>query len=194
MATWVEDKEMNSDDVGLNKSELRKLIVSLRNLIPQTEKRKADQIISAKVVARPEWNNAETICLYMSTPDEVDTKPLLAAALNDKKNVVFPRVEGDTLILHRVQSVEDFTRGAYQILEPKRSTPIADPTSVDLFIVPGIVFDPEGYRLGHGKGYYDRLLKGISASKIGLAYAVQMVAEVPHTSYDVPVTQVVTEK
>jgi 5-formyltetrahydrofolate cyclo-ligase len=48
--------------------------------------------------------------------------------------------------------------------------------------------------LGHGKGYYDRLLSGIDAPKIGLAYTMQMVAEVPHTSYDVPMTMVVTEK
>ena len=192
--TTAEDKEMNSDDIRFTKSELRKLFVSLRHLIPQTEKQKADRIIFNKVVAGPEWKNAQMICLYMSTPDEVDTKPLLAAALNAGKTVVFPRVEGDTLILHQVQSVGDFIRGAYQILEPKKSAPVVDPKSVDLFIVPGIAFDQDGFRLGHGKGYYDRLLAGISAPKIGLSYAIQTVAEVAHTSYDVPVTTVVTEK
>ncbi|MCX6792347.1 MAG: 5-formyltetrahydrofolate cyclo-ligase [Candidatus Gottesmanbacteria bacterium] len=177
-----------------DKDTLRKLYVSLRRIIPAAERMKADQKITDSVMARTEWKKAEIICLYMSTPDEVDTKPLLAAALNAGKTIVFPRVENGQLVLHRIISVTDFTRGVYQILEPKKSTPIVDAASVDLFIVPGIVFDREGNRLGHGKGYYDRLLKGIDAPKIGLAYAMQMVAQVAHTSYDVPMTMVVTEK
>jgi len=185
---------MRSVDINSNKSDIRNLFISLRQLISQTEKQKADQIIFNKVVMRLEWKKAETICLYMSTPDEVDTKPLLAAALNADKTVVFPRVDKDRLVLHRVRSVTDFAGGAYHILEPKRSTQIADPASVDLFIIPGIVFDWEGYRIGYGKGYYDRLLAGISVPIIGLAYAIQMVAQVPHTSYDVPMTMVVTEE
>lgn len=173
---------------------IRDIFLTLRRLMPAKERRKADQKIADDVVSREEWKTAEIICLYMSTPDEVDTKPLLAAGLNAGKTIVFPRIEYNTVILHCVRSVTDFTRGAYQILEPKKSTPVIDPASVDLFIVPGIVFDTNGYRLGHGKGYYDRLLTGISAPKIGLAYAMQMVAEVSHTSYDVPMTTVVTEK
>lgn len=173
---------------------IRTIYLALRRLMPAQERMKADQKITQGVLSRGEWKTAETICLYMSTPDEVDTKPLLSAGLNAGKTLAFPRIEHTTLILHRVRSVGDFTRGAYQILEPKKSTPVIDPASVDLFIVPGIVFDPDGYRLGYGKGYYDRLLAGISAPKIGLAYAMQMVAEVSHTSYDVPMTTVITEK
>jgi len=145
-------------------------------------------------MARPQWRKAEIICLYMSTAEEVDTKPLLAAALTENKQVVFPRVEQDRLVLHHIRSIKDFTRGVYRILEPKKSTSVVDPKSVDLFIVPGIVFDRDGYRLGWGKGYYDRLLTGISAPKIGLAYACQVIAELPRSSYDVPMTMVVTEK
>lgn len=145
-------------------------------------------------MARSQWMKAEIICLYMSTPEEVDTKPLLAAALMEKKQVVFPRVEREQLVLHEIRSIKDFTRGAYQILEPKKKTPVVDPKSVDLFIVPGIVFDRNGNRLGWGKGYYDRLLSGIDAPKIGLAYACQVIEELPRSSYDVPMTMVVTEK
>lgn len=82
----------------------------------------------------------------------------------------------------------------YHILEPKKKTAIIDPKSIDLYIVPGIAFDRNGYRLGHGKGYYDRLLAGINVPKIGLAYSVQVVAELPRSSYDVPMTMVVTEE
>jgi 5-formyltetrahydrofolate cyclo-ligase len=64
---------------------------------------------------------------------------------------------------------------------------------VDLFIVPGVAFDKKGNRLGRGRGFYDRLLKGVTVPKIGLAYEIQMVAKVPVTSYDIPMDIVVTE-
>ncbi len=168
--------------------------MSVRRLIPIADRLDADRIICDKVMNRPEWQKAETICLYMSTPEEVDTKPLLAAALTVGKRVVFPRVDEERLVLHQVRSVKDFTCGIYKILEPKKSTPVVSPKSVDLFIVPGITFDWEGYRMGYGKGYYDRLLAGLDAPKIGLAYAIQMVAQVARSSYDVPMTMVITEE
>ena len=155
---------------------------------------KADYTIYQKVIERPEWKKAETVCLYFSLVREVDTKPLLAAALTMEKTVVFPRVEKNILALHRIRSVKDFTRGTFQILEPMKSIPVIDPASVDLFIVPGVAFDPNGNRLGRGKGFYDRLLAGVIVPKIGLAYEMQMVAKVPHSSYDVPMTLVITEE
>ena len=151
-------------------------------------------MIADNVLALPEWKKAATVCLYFSLPTEVDTKQLLAAALTEHKIVVFPRVEKHQLILHQIQSIKDFTLGAFQILEPKKATPVVDPASVDLFIVPGVAFDRNGNRKGHGAGYYDRLLKHVSVPKIGLAYSNQLVAEVSHTSYDVPMTMIITEK
>lgn len=64
---------------------------------------------------------------------------------------------------------------------------------IDLYIVPGVAFDRNGNRLGRGGGYYDRLLKNKKNIKIGLAYEIQMVAQVPHSSYDIPMDMVVTE-
>ena len=64
----------------------------------------------------------------------------------------------------------------------------------DLYIVPGLAFDRKGNRLGRGRGYYDRLLSGVAAPKIGLAFDIQVVAEVPCSSYDVPMDMVITER
>jgi len=173
---------------------IRGIYISLRRMMPSEERRNADKIISDTVIGGPQWQKAETVCLYMSMPDEVDTKPLLAAALNAEKAVVFPRVEGKTLVLQRVASIKDFTRGTYHILEPKKSCKISSPDMVDLFIVPGVAFDRNANRLGRGNGYYDRLLAGNRAVKIGLAYETQVIAELAVTSYDVPMTMVVTEE
>ena len=154
----------------------------------------ADYSICTKVMERPEWKNADTICLYFSQSHEVDTKPLLAAALTDGKRIVFPRVEGKGLVLHEIRSITDFTKGKYNILEPKKSTPIVKPACVDIFIVPGVAFDRAGNRMGHGKGYYDRLLAECHAPKIGLSYERQVIAKLDSSSYDVPMTAVITEK
>lgn len=173
---------------------MRALFTALRRLMQPQEKQKADDSISCSVLALPQWQKAETVCLYMSMPDEVDTKPLLAAALNAEKTVVSPRVEGKTLVLQKVASVKDFIHGTYHILEPKKSCKIISPDTVDLFIVPGVAFDQNANRLGRGFGYYDRLLAGNRAVKIGLAYEAQVIAELAATSYDVPMTMVVTEE
>lgn len=87
------------------------------------------------------------------------------------------------------------TRMLIAIAKKQKKTICFPPTSdVDLFIVPGVAFDRKGNRLGRGSGYYDRLLTGIGVPKIGLAYSFQIVAEVPHSSYDVPMTMVITEE
>lgn len=72
--------------------------------------------------------------------------------------------------------------------------PEGDTSRVDLYIVPGVAFDKKGNRLGRGRGFYDRLLAHVTVPKIALAYGIQVIAEVPHSSYDVPMTMVVTEK
>lgn len=65
---------------------------------------------------------------------------------------------------------------------------------IDLYIIPGVAFDRAGNRLGRGEGFYDKLLSGSSATKIALAYSFQVLAEVPYSSYDVPMDMIVTEK
>jgi len=70
----------------------------------------------------------------------------------------------------------------------------ASNTPIDLFIVPGLGFHRQLHRLGRGGGYYDKLLSSVTVPKIGLAYACQVVAEVPLTSYDVSMTAVITEE
>lgn len=154
----------------------------------------ADYAICTTVLKLNEWMSSETICLYFSRPDEVDTTPLLARGLTDNKRMVFPRMENEILILHEIHSIKDFVKGRYQILEPKKTTGIISPRSVDLFIVPGRIFDENCNRIGRGKGYYDRLLSGVSVPKIGLAYEFQIVAWLPHSSYDVPMTKVISEE
>lgn len=172
---------------------LRTLFELSRRIFSKRERHSANGEIAESVLSRSEYQAATTVCLYMSTWREVDTKPLFADILTRGVTVVFPRVENRTLLLRRVRSIRDFTRGSYGILEPKKSCSVVPPDRVDVFIVPGVAFDRFGFRLGWGKGYYDKLLAGTRGFKMGLAYSIQLIAQVPHTSYDVPMDMVVTE-
>lgn len=66
-------------------------------------------------------------------------------------------------------------------------------SGVDLFIVPGLAFDRQGYRLGRGSGYYDRLLASVIVPKIALAYSFQIVSRLPHKKYDIPMDIIISE-
>ena len=84
--------------------------------------------------------------------------------------------------------------GRYGFPEPDDSCRRIATHCVDVFFVPGIAFDRKCYRLGYGKGYYDRLLAGARGMKVGLAYAIQIVPLLPHSTYDIPMDIVITDK
>ena len=107
---------------------------------------------------------------------------------------VFPRIEGDQLKFYQPLDEHSFHANKWNILEPipEKSSDVAL-DDVDGFIVPGLVFDRHGGRLGNGRGYYDRTLKGLRAKKIGLGYSVQIVEQVPRDEHDVLMDHVVTE-
>lgn len=172
---------------------IRRQMIAHRRASSQTEKQKASQTISKTLLARPECKKTTAICVYVSLPDEVDTTTLLRAFIHQKKTVVVPRVAGKELKLHRIRTLRDLRKGSFGIAEAKRSCPEVETSYVDLFIVPGVAFDRKGYRLGRGRGYYDRLLSHVQVPKIGLAYSFQIVPRLPHKEYDIPMDIVITE-
>jgi len=110
--------------------------------------------------------------------------------------LAYPRVEDGTLRLafHRVDGPGDLAPGAFGIPEPDPQAPIVPLASIELVVVPGLGFDPRGYRLGWGKGYYDVTLADCThALKVGLAFECQVVPEVPTDWNDVPMDIIVTE-
>jgi 5-formyltetrahydrofolate cyclo-ligase len=147
-----------------NKDTIRKAALATRRDMDAGEKKLADACIFRFVFTRPEIIQAKTVCIYESFRSEVDTKLIIAKLHEMKKWVLVP--------------VKDSF----------------DPNRVDMFIVPVVAIDKNGNRLGWGKGYYDKLLEGVSVPRIALAYENQVVAQVPCASYDVPMTMVITER
>jgi 5-formyltetrahydrofolate cyclo-ligase len=183
------------DDVTRQKNLLRDEIAQKRKLISSRDQKNADEKIRLRLSAVPSFSQSSAICMYASLPEEVDTRNSIEQLFQQKKNVVVPKVgKGGLLDLCRISSLSDLKPGKFHIPEPDNTHEIVSPLLIDVFIIPGVAFDRQGNRLGRGRGYYDRLLQGIRAPIIALAYDFQVIAQVPRASYDVSVPVIITEK
>lgn len=149
--------------------------------------------ILAALEAHPAFKAANTILLYHSLPDEVDTHHFIAKWCT-KKQILLPAVAGDGLELHVYTGPANLATGAYGIEEPTGAL-FTDYAAIDFIVVPGVAFDRNGNRLGRGKGYYDRLLPRIpSAYKAGICFPFQIVEEVPAEPFDIRMDEVITQQ
>ena len=174
----------------MNKHEIRINAKEKRDALPDRG------ILSRKIGENlrkvAEFQKARTVMFYVSFQSEVDTRELIHEIILEKK-VVVPVVKGKLLEVSTITRYDELKGGNFGILEPKNLHPVLL-SEIDCVLVPGIAFDKRGYRIGFGKGYYDRLLKKISCLKIGLAFEVQIIEKVPEEPNDVPVDLIVTEK
>lgn len=151
------------------------------------------KIIWEKLKERPEFKSAQKILVYLSKEGEVETHEEIQK-LFEKKDVFAPKIQERVMSIHPIRSWDNLEPGTFKILEPKNCKSIAS-KELDLVLVPGIAFDKNGHRIGHGKGHYDRLLKHTSATKIGLAFHEQILDnEVPFEDHDIPMNLIITDK
>jgi 5-formyltetrahydrofolate cyclo-ligase len=152
------------------------------------------EMIQARVLQTDEFIGAKTIGAYHPIGSEAGTMKIITSALRMKKRVALPRVVNDSsMVFAEVNDIaNDLRIGRYKIMEPKDRCPKVD--NLDMLLLPGVAWDAEGYRLGYGKGYYDRYLSGSGAKRIGLAYELQVLEKIPHGSDDLRVDLIITEK
>jgi 5-formyltetrahydrofolate cyclo-ligase len=177
------------------KQGLREEYSAKRDALGAAERHLFSQAVAQNLEALPVWRAGAKIGFYASFRSEVETLDLLARALKAGKRAALPvtRREKGALEFHWVEDLAALKAGTYGILEPPAGKP-ADPEELDLILVPGLAFDPEGRRLGYGAGYYDRTLGGSKALKVGLAFDFQVAASLPGQPHDVSMDLVVTEK
>lgn len=181
------------------KQQIREQAHANRNA--QENKDELSKAIVARFMALPEYAAARTVLFYLDVRSEVRTRHSLEDALASGKRIIVPYcIEGDQLELFHLELMDELAVGMYRILEPKvelRSIPAKriDVKEVDLLMVPGVAFDRNGGRTGHGKGYYDRLLENARPETpfVGLAFECQMFPEIPMQSHDVHMNKVITE-
>lgn len=154
------------------------------------------QPLSAKILAaleaHPAFRAANTILLYHSLNDEVDTHDFIEKWSN-QKHILLPVIIGEELELRTYTGPHDLLIGAYGIEEPV-GTPFTDYAAIDLAVIPGVAFDSRGNRLGRGKGYYDRLLPHMPTTyKIGICFPFQLVKEVPAEAFDIRMDEIIAQ-
>ena len=153
--------------------------------------------IQATVLDRPQYLAATSVALYRPVDNEVETREIMDHAFRHQKKVFFPKLSGSEFpIFVRVFSDGDFIAGRYGIPEPAGEVRLTDANCESLAVmIPGLVFDGRGYRLGRGGGWYDRALQGLGhrAVCLGLAYEFQVVDRLPEQAWDQKVQFVITE-
>lgn len=177
-----------------SKQELRKRLLEVRAGLEHCRER--EEAIAGNLLALPQYRQAARVLLYVSRSGEVGTALILQRALEQGKEVCAPCCPpGDrAMFFCRIDSPGELKPGRYGILEPDPNKALrqADWEST-LCLVPGIAFDRQGYRLGYGKGYYDRFLAGKEIVTAGLCYRELVRQELPREPHDQRVRLLITE-
>lgn len=181
------------------KDVLRKQAHANRNA--QENKDDLSRRIVGAFMSLPEYAVAETVMFYIDVRSEVRTRHDLELALQSGKTIVIPwcNAAGE-LELFRLDAMDELEVGMYKILEPRtelRSLPEkqVNVESLDLIMVPGVGFDRRGGRMGHGKGYYDKLLQHARKNTplVALAFECQVFDEIPVDDHDIFMDKLITE-
>lgn len=170
---------------------LRKKYKDIRKNIHS--KKEKDRCIFNNVIKHKKINEAETILLYYSKEEEVDTVHLIEYFLSINKRVALPKTTLDTINFYYITSINDKKLGKYNIFEPISNEQVKD-FSNSICLVPGICFDIRNYRVGYGGGYYDRFLSIYTGYSIGLTYQECLVDKIDIDSYDKSVDFLITDK
>ncbi len=183
-------------DTCISKQQLRAHYRKVRNSVSREDKELFDLAIRASLLENEFVKRAKTVLLFYPIKSEPDIRELVKSLRELGKKVAFPiSNSGDcTLTFRYVDDIRDMVTGTYNIPEPSQNAPIVDDLSHSVCIVPGLVFDRYGYRLGYGKGYYDRFLKSFSGKSIGIVYSEFIIDSLPSEETDMPVDLIVTER
>ncbi|WP_432823438.1 5-formyltetrahydrofolate cyclo-ligase [Trichloromonas sp.] len=147
-----------------------------------------------RLLETPEFLQAAVLALYSPVYNEVFTEELFHAALRHGKRVAYPRVCGEVLEFVEVTRLAELKSGVFGVLEPSGSS-VLSACDLDLMLVPGVAFDQAGFRLGYGKGFYDRFLHAADRCPclVGFCFEFQLVDDLPVESHDIGMNMLVTD-
>lgn len=176
----------------MDKKEIRKHISQLKKEKGDTALFQASVIINRQLFEQHWFKNAKRIGFYASKENEVETILSIEQALKEKR-ISLPKIEKDKMNYYHIKSLSDLTVGTFDVFEP--TTPyLTKENEMDLIIVPVVAFNRKKYRLGYGKGFYDRYLKNFKGHTIGLAFSMCEVDEDFQEEHDICLDMIITEK
>lgn len=177
----------------MDKKDLRAKYMDIRDKVNPHQREVMSREISERLLNLDVYKNSKSIFCYCSTKSEVHTYDIIMSALKDDKEVAVPKVISDEGLMKaiKIESLGVLVTGKYNILEPASTEELKD---IDLVIVPGLLFNKKGYRVGYGKGFYDRYLKVKDSLSVGICFEFQITDLDFQDEYDIPVNYICTEK
>lgn len=170
----------------MTKRDLRNIFLRKRDTLSKTEVESASLNIMQNLSKDIDFKRAKSVMAYMPIRNEVN--PLIDFNIYKDKMLAIPKVIGNELIPCIYK--EPFSISKYGIKEPI----VCEKTDVELCLVPGVCFDKHLYRIGFGKGYYDRFLqKHKNIFSIGICYDFQIIDDVKHEFHDVKLNKIISE-
>lgn len=184
------------NDIRPLKQKLRAESKLYRNELSSNEKAELDSKISDRLFNTWQYKSCEVLLTYVSTEIEVDTREIISRALADGKRVAVPRCIDNTRLMdfYFIKDFDYLESGYMGVLEPipEKCEKMTD-FSKGLCIVPALMFDLYGYRLGYGKGYYDRFLSNFCGETLGICYNRCVREKLPHGKFDKCVERIITQ-
>lgn len=186
-------------EIREEKNAIRKKYKALRSSLTPERKNELDCEVCRRFTALASFRFAETILFYAPLENEIDIMPAAELALAQGKRIAFPRcnTENNTMTYHCVTDFSQLSVDSFGIREPSPDAPLFDPRKNKkgcLCVVPALVYDKQGYRLGYGRGYYDRFLIDFTGTTVGPIYRSFIIDRVPRGRYDASVDVLITEK
>ena len=176
----------------MTKDELRKYIRMTKGMYNAAQLSEQSVEVIDRLRSHPVFARAQTVLMYYSLDDEVDTHAFIDELVAQGRDVLLPVVLNDeSMELRRYTGKDDLLGGFFNIMEPIGEV-FYDYDMIDVAVVPGMAFDSNGCRLGRGKGYYDRLLPLLTrAYLIGICFPFQHVPGVPAEEHDIRMDEIV---
>ena len=184
-------------DIRPIKKQMRSSCKEMRRSMDKTVKQNYDKKIQNKLLNLFSVREADIVLTYVSTQIEVKTLDFITALLEHGKKVAVPKCLNDKgdMDFFIINSLDDLEDGFFGVREPYPETATkAVTTENTVCIVPAFLFDEKGYRLGYGKGYYDRFLSKFQGKTVGICYEENIRDSLMHGKFDRPVGLIVTEK
>ena len=184
-------------DIRPLKADMRAQYKQMRRDMPEKQKEHNDCAIAERVFGLWQYRRCRILLTYVSTAIEVDPRRIIEQALADGKQVAVPRCVPGTrdMEFYTIRGLGDLEPGTFGVLEPRPDPQFLLPKdSGGLCLVPALCYDWKGFRLGYGKGYYDRFLSGFGGHMVGICYSSCVRRRLPHGRFDRPVELLVTEK
>ena len=181
----------------MTKNQWRDVGKNMRKALSKSDRTFQSETICKKIIADPRWQRAHTVLLFLSFGDEWDTFSLIKEAWATGKTVALPVCQPKNQMIPCIYEKNTpllTTKGHLKEIAPEAIKPIPIST-IDFCLVPGLLFDPYGTRIGYGAGYYDRFLEKLPSACDILAagFDVQLIGDaLPHENTDVLLPEIIT--